>query len=318
MAAVAVLATVLTLPPMGGASAAFPGRDGRLAYTFNTDAGGFDIATIWADGTGKRRLTRNNDSYDSQYGPAGRRIAFTRVDRSNNAEVWLMGAAGKNKRPLITGAPAWDPAWSPDGSQIVYVGESDNGPQLFIYTLATGASAQLTFAASERGPFAAQPAWSPGGRPRIAYHQYRRFTDESGNTTFGPGIIAVIRPNGTGQHPVTSAGRVGKAMPSWSPNGRRIAFARVIPGANERVPTEYPGLATIRPNGTSLIRLPNTGEAAPTWAPSGTRLAGSRMPTDNPDITDFGIWTMGPRGQRPHRVLDASYYATDLDWQPRP
>ena len=46
MAAVAVLATVLTLPPMGGASAALPGRDGRLAYTFNTDAGGFDIATI--------------------------------------------------------------------------------------------------------------------------------------------------------------------------------------------------------------------------------------------------------------------------------
>ncbi|HUR99435.1 MAG TPA: winged helix-turn-helix domain-containing protein [Pyrinomonadaceae bacterium] len=58
------------------------------------------------------------------FSPDGKSIAFVRPDRSNNASVVTAGSDGTGERTLITGSAersiTSNPAWSPDGSVIVF------------------------------------------------------------------------------------------------------------------------------------------------------------------------------------------------------
>jgi Tol biopolymer transport system component len=289
-------------------------RNGRIAYDVNTNAngGGFDIFTVRPDGTGKKRLTWNRHSYDPAFAPGGNRIAYTRWN-GTDSDIWVMGAGGLNKQVLITGpGDQFEPAWSPDATQIAYT-EGEFG-QLFVYTLATGTSTQLTFATDELGPFAGEPTWSPDGG-RIAFHSYTIQQRELG-TFANPGTIDVINSDGSARRQVTpQSGRVTKEEPDWSPDGKTIAYARMYP-ENERDPVFPIGLATIRPDGTDGHLLPQTGEWSPAWAPNGLRLAAPRIASDDPAIKQPGLWTMGPRGEQPQRVLAAFYIPRGIDWQP--
>jgi dipeptidyl aminopeptidase/acylaminoacyl peptidase len=103
---------------------------------------------------------------DPQVSPDGRNIAYVRMgfdiktDRARGA-VWLVGADGKNERPLSGAATSGSPRWSPDGSRIAYIARSTDGSaQLYMYWTASGVSAPISnFTESPSGL-----AWSPDGR----------------------------------------------------------------------------------------------------------------------------------------------------------
>ncbi|HEV7359316.1 MAG TPA: S9 family peptidase [Steroidobacteraceae bacterium] len=103
---------------------------------------------------------------DPQASPDGRNIAYVRMgfdiktDRARGA-VWLVGADGKNERPLSSAATSGSPRWSPDGTRIAYIARAaDGSAQLFMYWTAGGVSAPISnFTESPSGL-----AWSPDGR----------------------------------------------------------------------------------------------------------------------------------------------------------
>src|SRR5919206_2205315 len=68
---------------------------------------------------------------------------------------------------------------------------------------------------------AAAPAWSPDGR-KIAFTIGARATSTPADD---PGKIYVMKRNGTARRNLTRTA-VGNSAPAWSPDGRRIAFAR--------------------------------------------------------------------------------------------
>src|SRR5258707_2963305 len=87
---------------------------------------------------------------DPQVSPDGRSIAYVRMqydikaDRPRGA-VWLVGADGKNERPLSSAATSGSPRWSPDGTRIAYIARAaDGSAQLFMYWTASGASAPIS------------------------------------------------------------------------------------------------------------------------------------------------------------------------------
>ncbi|HEV7692578.1 MAG TPA: Tol-Pal system protein TolB, partial [Hyphomonadaceae bacterium] len=69
-----------------------------------------------------------------------------------------------------------------------------------------------------------------------------------------------IRPDGTGERMLTEA--FSDMSPTWSPNGRVIAFTRqAAPGAG-------PKLWTIDVTGRNLHRMPTPGDASQAaWSP---------------------------------------------------
>ena len=303
----------------GGAQAASlnpaqRGDHGRIAYIENTFSGGFDIFSIRPDGTRRRRLTFNNDSYNPAYGPQGRRIAYSKCGAAS-CSVWLMKADGENKRRLIPSFSS-QPSWSPDGKEIVHIRDGQDGPQLFIYTLATGTTRPLTAGGTGPGPRAFEPTWSPGGK-RVAFIQEEWREDSNGNVVPADnGALFTIRADGTGLTQVAPPGRLRKRGPDWSPHGGRIAFARILPG-DDRIPSEARGISTIRPDGSDVRRLSRRFEVSPAWSPSGNQIAFTRVASEAPGNERPGLWSMSKLGNRARQVYQEFGAGGDPDWQPR-
>ena len=203
------------------------------------------ILTMNADGSDARPLTSgctaaNCLADDSpSYSPDGSQIAFVRLykplveDRPSAADLMLVPAAGGAPRVLrhFAGDPIpLQPAWSPDGTRLVFALETAKQPTkqtdvlgaLNVLDVAGGAMTQITPIALG----ASDPDWSPDGS-RIV------FNSQGGHSPF----VYVVRPDGSGLRRITRRTRVfslnpsdppvalvAQFQPSWSPDGRQILF----------------------------------------------------------------------------------------------
>jgi Tol biopolymer transport system component len=115
----------------------------RSSRDGDTTAGDPEIWVMNADGSDRMQLT-SNEIFDSApaWSPDGSKIAFERSLASNSEgsgsgyvtdEIYVMNADGTNLRQL-TNNNAHDegPAWSPDGSQIVFTSERDGNSEIYV------------------------------------------------------------------------------------------------------------------------------------------------------------------------------------------
>ena len=157
------------------------------------------------------------------------------------------GAADGNGLRRLTGSAARDfsPAWSPDGSTIVFArSPSESRSSLYTVRADGGGARPLT-----RGRDDSLPAWSPDGAA-IAFHRGAR--------------LAVIPAHGGTPRGLARSGRV-ESGPSWSPDGAAIAFEVAGPGETQHV-------EVVAATGGSARRLV-VGGSSPDWSPDGRSLA---------------------------------------------
>jgi TolB protein len=183
--------TVLPAPP---AQAAYPGRDGKIAYVITSpDATSHDIWIVNPDGTGNRRLTSNGNSWHPRWSPDGKLLAVER-----NKDIYILTPTGSLVRRVTTTGRAHQPTWSPNGKRIAFVNVPANGHG-DIYTVAAtgGPITRVTHdAATTCGDD--RPSWSPLGG-QILYHQ-RTGSDCSHNrillVTLSSGTERVVTEDG--------------------------------------------------------------------------------------------------------------------------
>ena len=137
-------------------------------------------------------------------------VAFV-SERDGNSEIYVINVDGTGLLRLTdhAGVDA-DPAWSPDGKQIVFVSDR-GGSGADLYTM--DADGSNVVRRTEQGSTTA-PSWSPDGKT-IAFSSLR-------GGQYGIYVTAV---DGDWANPT----RVGydrgwNAHPAWSPDGHRIAF----------------------------------------------------------------------------------------------
>jgi len=249
----AALASCMLAP---GAGAAFPGVNGRLAYTtFGFNPG---IGTINYDGSDPQHLTVEGES-GPRWSPDGSRLVF--AGRFAGPGIWLMNADGSGQQRI---RPSGDqPAWSPDGTKIVF---ADGNPRrLWIMNSDGTGAAQLPVDSDAGVDGELQgPAWSPDGQ-RIAY------LDLNPDTFLGRALY-LVNPDGSGRSVVYryADGIPGRILsPEWLPDGSRVAYIRTKQADNFRY-----HLLTVRPDGTGEVDLGWTGsEDRITWSPDGTLFA---------------------------------------------
>jgi acylaminoacyl-peptidase len=101
-----------------------------------------------------------------QISPDGSKIVYQRhsMDKQsdrNRSDLWILDLASGSHRPLITGgAGAASPAWSPDGTRLLYSTSNDESPELRLIYMDDGTSLSLAqFTQSPR-----QATWSPNGK----------------------------------------------------------------------------------------------------------------------------------------------------------
>ena len=139
----------------------------RIAFDTTRDANN-DVFTMDVDGSNLTRLTTNpaGDS-DPNWAPTADALAFTST-RDGTDVIYTMTptGAGQTRRTGLGAGVSRQPAWSPDGTYIVFSGvRSSTAPALFVIT-ADGSSESRVTNASGRSDF--EPDWQPAnlGYPR--------------------------------------------------------------------------------------------------------------------------------------------------------
>ncbi len=260
-------------------------------------------------------ITRNRslNEEDPAVSPSGLKVTYEYA-----REVWVMNADGTGKRRVVanTGDDA-SPSWSPDAKRIVF---SRNSADIWVVNADGTGQKRLTFTPDRQER---DPAYSPDGT-KIAY----TVSPLSGGGT----QVYVMSANGAGQRNLTPEENVEcpdggsydhnvvSQHASWSPNGRRIAFAGAGGCTAAGSVTGGLNIWTMNADGSTkrqLTRDENTIDEQPAYSPDGTKIA---FVSDRDSNAAFPkeIYSMNADDGSGIRRLTANG-ATDEhpDWQPR-
>lgn len=153
----------------------------------------------------------------ASWSPDGSKLAIT-LSKDGNPEIYIINASDGSIVRRITTDRSIDtsPAWSPDGSQIAFVSDRNGGPQIFVVPASGGAARQVSF----NGNYNTTPTWSPKpGKHIIAY-----------TTRDGAHYDIVALDLDSKQMTRITQNEGNNEEPSFSPNGRAIAYARAGQG----------------------------------------------------------------------------------------
>jgi Tol biopolymer transport system component len=248
-----LLVAGITLGLVQPANAAFPGSNGRIAFT-RYQGGDWEIFAINPDGTGLANLTNNNrDDYWPDWSADGTKIAFI----GDGGDLYTMNADGSGQTKLLdyTCNRCRAPSWSPDGSRIAFNYDHDGNSDIYLIDADGTDLTRLT----RNAGVDVQPAWSPDGT---------QITFKSRRHRKGAGDIYVMNVDRTGLTRLTTALRDDLA-PDWSPDGTKIAFAsRRVRGNLEIYVMNSDGT-----DQTMLTNTPRSYEGYPAWSPDGMQIA---------------------------------------------
>jgi dipeptidyl aminopeptidase/acylaminoacyl peptidase len=302
--------------------------------------------------TPTRRLIHAEDLFalrlvsDPQMSPDGTRIAFVlqRTDLEKNeyvSNLWLVAREGGEPRPFTTGdARDSAPRWSPDGRWLAFLSDRDETSQVWLIAADGGEARKLT--SLPEGTIT-PPVWSPdGARLLFAYRplppmdtKTAREELEKSHRSPPPRVIRRFRYREEGHgffdderwHLWTvgvaggetrqlTQGETDETEPTWSPDGRWIAFISnrapdpdLAPNAQDLwvIPADGGGVVPPRSEddgeqgaeGAAAQRVeprrleaPAGPKSWPTWSPNGSEIAylGHARAEEIWGVTNPSLW----------------------------
>ena len=240
--------------------------DGGRLLLSQRGAAPLGLITVGADGTDPRALPAPPNAADASFAPDGRQIVFM-----SQGAIWRAATDGGQRqrlRPSVTcDLKVRDcveferPRWSPDGKLIAFeVHQTGFGsgrppairPGIWLMSARTG---KLTRRVA-RGGF--EVDWSPDSR-RLAYRtSYEQDETEGGASG---GNLWVVSATGNGARRVVHRQRLAEIVPTWSPDGRWIAWISLRLGKGDVGFDVKPSLWRVRAGGGRPRRI--TGLPAP-------------------------------------------------------
>jgi Tol biopolymer transport system component/imidazolonepropionase-like amidohydrolase len=277
-------------------------RDGaRIAFSSDR-SGNYDVWDVELATGAVRQLTRNpaND-FAPAYSPINSTIAFV-SERPNGGGVWKIDATSGAETAVAAAAGAVSaPAWSPDGTRVVYNVIAANRSQLMLDGRAITADedvfpfraqwtspAELVYTADGKikkrstsgGPATPIEFTAAVSFTRTPYqHAVRDFDSRTARPVRGI-MTPVISPDGTqvafaalgdlwlmpigGTARRLTNDRFVEMHPTWSPDGRALAFSSDRDGSMD---------LWVRDLASGADRKVASGASKASWAPRGTEIA---------------------------------------------
>ena len=264
-------------------------------------------------------------------------LAYTfGVGSRGQTRIATMWTDGSHKRVLTGGGAAYDPAWSPDGSQLAYgtykgiglmtatgTGQHQIIPDgqhpawapdghrlsyacedgLCVHDLTTGQSS-VVVPATEDWPWVESSSWSSDGSS-IAFTRVSADGDDYTSDT----QVWTVHADGTGTAAVPGTAPQG-IDPLWSPDGTSIMYTDYYGGRGGEGSGD---VWLVHPDGTartSVLALDGS-DFGSSWSPDGSRVVVSSAADFFPTMD--GIWTLRPDGTDRRLVVREGWGAS---WRP--
>jgi TolB protein len=267
-------------------SGGLPGLSSTQIVFVSSRGGAKEIWAMDYDGANQHALTSlHSIALTPRWSPDSSRIAFTCYASAGGAPaspqicMYSMDANRMVSFPRYRGTNS-APAWSADGSQVVFSSSMGGNPEL--YSISAGGSGlkRLTFSNGA----STSPAWNPKTNATIAF-----VSDRSGVPK-----LYLMNADGTNAQNLDLPDKGYLIDPSWSPNGQLLAFSWRRPSNNYDI--YVMDVAT-----RQIIELTHdTGRnERPSWAPDGRHIVfeSTRSGTRQ-------IWTMLADGSQPHQLTN--------------
>ena len=244
--------------------------NGRIAFSQldllpgGSLSGHSNVYTINPDGTGRRQLTHVGAAQAAgapDWSADGSKIVYE-SNQTGDYRIWVMNADGSGQTRVADdpGFADLEPAWSPDGTRILFSRCDDHLG--FILTcdleVMNAAGGGMRRVAGGHWTYV-RGQYSPDGR-RIVVG-----ADRGGLLS----ALWLMRADGTGLHRITRPS-LQAFWPGWSPDGRRIIFTDNCCqfGSN---------IWTVRPDGTGLREITHFGppllqDGFASYSPDGRRI----------------------------------------------
>lgn len=186
--------------------------------------------------------------------PDGRSVAFVRGTQGEASDIWVCDAKGGSPRRVTFNESAIRGiAWSADGSELVYATNRMRANwQLFRIAVVGGSPREVPVGARE----ANDPAIAGQGH-RLAYTQ---------TPSMSAIWVAGLGEDAAHTRPILrSAGR--EALPSWSPDGKRIAYVSDESGQDQIWVSDAEGQDRVQ-----VTQMKGQIPDRPRWSPDGKTL----------------------------------------------
>ncbi len=242
---------------------------------------------IWVmdyDGASQHQVTSlRSIALTPRWAPDATRIAFTCYAPAAGGFISAQICIHSMETGKLVAFPRWrgtnsSPAWSPDGSQIMFMSSMHGDPELFAVDSSGGHLKRITYSAGSD----TSPAWNPKTGQQVAF-----VSDRSG-------VPQIYLMSADGSNPEKLAlPDMGYVIdPAWSPNGQLLAFSWRRPSGNYDIYVMDVATRQI----LELTRDAGRNER-PCWAPDGRHLVFESTRTGTRQI-----WTMLADGSRAHQL----------------
>jgi TolB protein len=240
-------------------SGGFPGIASTQIAFISSRTGAKEVWVMDYDGANQHPLTSlRTISLMPRWSPDASRIAFTCYQPYNgvtNAQICMysMDAGKVISFPRFRGTNS-APAWSPDGTQLIFSSSMLGNPELFVTDTSGGKPKRLTF--SNGG--STSPAWNPKTGQSIV------FVSDRG----GIPKLYMMNADGTNVNLLDVPDKGYLIDPAWAPNGQILAFSWRRPNGNYDI-------YVMEPNSQQIVNItPDAGSRneRPSWAPDGRHI----------------------------------------------
>jgi Tol biopolymer transport system component len=281
--------TVLVISFVTAAHAAFPGKNGRIAFI-----SGPDIYTMNADGSDMKQLTNlgpDSAAYWESWSPDGKQIVFVEFNPPDFIEqLWLMNADGSNQHLLLAEDNYNNerPSFSPDGRSILFSRCTLDFEPCALYVIEVDGGTLKEVTDFQLGIRDVSAEYSPDGKS-IAFTS----TDREGI------MCAIYLQSAVQKEPFELTPPALTARQSdWSPDGKKLAFSSHCDSGSNPQNQE---IWVVDRGGSDLHRLTYNGQQYfagphdffPSWSPEGDALVFER---DAPDFSSSAIYVMNADG----------------------
>jgi TolB protein len=270
----------------------------QIAFVSNR-SGNKEIWGMDYDGENQHQLTQiHTISLTPRWSPDASRIAFTCYAQPGSSSVLTAQICVYSTLtshliswPRFKGTNA-SPAWSPDGSQLMFMSSMFGNPELFITDASGQRPKRLTYSNGAN----TSPSWNPKTGQQVA------FVSDRG----GIPQLYTMNADGSSQSKVEMPDMGYVIDPAWSPNGQLLAFSWRRPNGNYDIYV----MEIVTRQLVELTRDVGRNER-PSWAPDGRHLVFESTRTGTRQI-----WSMLADGSQAHELTKQGQNESP-NWSPK-